>query len=455
MSVTEVIERVLVKIRPSEEEKKVVNSITRDLIELSREVIEESGLDVTPVPVGSIAKDTFLSGDHDIDLFLAFPLDLSLNELKEEGLKLAKEIGRRLERYEIGYAEHPYVRGYYKGYQVDLVPCYNVKDWREVKTAVDRSILHTKWVLENIDGKNDEVRLLKRFLKGINAYGSEIYIRGFSGYLAEILVIKFGSFLKVLEKADFMLKQKVIDPAGWLKKEPELAMKTVKREIEEDKPIVVIDPVDPRRNVAANLSWERYGLFYFRSAQFLKSPSEDFFFPKKRIGSYREELKRRGTHLVTLIFQPPNLVDDILLPQLERTAKGITRQLELEGFKVLGYDYGKNFIFIEVDRTELPRVEIKRGPLYFSTHGMRFYEKNERVWIEGKDLYSEREREDHIVDVLEKILQSGGFSAGKNVKKVVKESDILVDFVPRSLHEDAYIFLARQKFIIKCYKSNG
>nr|WP_088859094.1 CCA tRNA nucleotidyltransferase [Thermococcus chitonophagus] len=445
----ELLSQVLERIKPREEDYRELNEVRLYLLELVKSSSEELGLEVKPYFVGSLEKDTFLRGDHDIDLFLAFPLDTPLEVLREKGLELAKRIAEDLDRYEVAYAEHPYVRAYYKGFQVDLVPCYDVRDWRDVKTAVDRSILHTRWVLENLSGRNDEVRLFKKFLKGINAYGSEIYVRGFSGYLAEILVIKFGSFLEVLEKHDFMLRQKVIDPGNWLKREPEIAMKTVKREIEEDKPLVVIDPVDPRRNVAANLSWERYGLFYFNAKKFLENPSQEFFFPRVTPGNYLNELKRKGTHLLTLLFNPPDIVDDLLLPQVEKTAKGLARQLELEGFKVLGIDYGRNFIFLEVDRLERPIVSIKRGPLYFSSHGLRFYARNERVWIEGKDLYSEKPTEGWIVDVLEKILKSGMFSAGKQVKKAVQEADILVDYVPRSLRKDAYLFLSRMKFRIK------
>ncbi|MCD6372245.1 MAG: CCA tRNA nucleotidyltransferase, partial [Thermococcus sp.] len=323
MEIENVLEKILQRIRPTEEERALVEGLMRELEGIAKETIERLGLDVKPYFVGSLAKDTYLAGDHDVDLFLAFPLDTPLEELRERGLELGKAIAEGLDGYEVAYAEHPYVRATYRGVGVDLVPCYDVRSWKDVRTAVDRSILHTRWALENLSGRNDEVRLLKRFLKGINAYGSEIYVRGFSGYLAEILVIKYGSFLDVLEKADFMLKQKVIDPESWLKKEPEIALKTVKRETEEDKPLIVIDPVDPRRNVSANLSWERYGIFYFKAHQFLEDPSEEFFFVEGDIkGNYLDELRRKGTHLVTIMFPKPDLVDDILLPQLERSARG-------------------------------------------------------------------------------------------------------------------------------------
>ncbi len=38
------------------------------------------------------------------------------------------------------YASHPYVTGYIEGYYVDFVPCYNIKDSEELKSAVDRTL---------------------------------------------------------------------------------------------------------------------------------------------------------------------------------------------------------------------------------------------------------------------------------------------------------------------------
>ncbi|ASJ01326.1 CCA tRNA nucleotidyltransferase [Thermococcus gorgonarius] len=450
MTIEAVIAEVLRQIRPTEEERTFVKRLMGELKELAVETVEELGLDVKPHFVGSLAKDTYLAGDHDVDLFLAFPLETPLQELREKGLELGKVIARKLDSYEIAYAEHPYVRASYKGVSVDIVPCYDVNSWRDVRTAVDRSILHTRWVNENIKGKNDEVRLLKRFLKGINAYGSEIYVRGFSGYLAEILVIKYGSFLDVLKKADFMLRQKIIDPKNWLRREPEIAMRTVKREVELDRPLIVLDPVDPRRNVAANLSWERYGVFYFNAIKFLKEPSTKFFFPEKsRAGNYLDELRRKGTHLVTLIFGKQDLVDDLLLPQLERSARGFEKALEREGFRVFGWDYGysgdKAFIMLEVDRAERPSVRIHPGPEFFTERGRDFYRKNERVWLRGKRLYAEKSVKENILDVISELLEKNQVSLGKNLREAVKDADFLVDYVPGDLEGEAYLFLSRKK----------
>ena len=453
MDVEAVIGEVLSRIRPTEEERAFVKELMGKLENLAGETIEELGLDVEPHFVGSLAKDTYLAGDHDVDLFLAFPLDTPPEELRKKGLELGITIAEKLDSYEIAYAEHPYVRASYKGVSVDLVPCYDVRSWKDVRTAVDRSILHTKWVNEHLKGRNDEVRLLKRFLKGINAYGSEIYVRGFSGYLAEIFVIKYGSFLDVLKNADFMLRQKIIDPADWLRREPEIARKTVKREVSEDKPLIVIDPVDPRRNVSSNLSWERYGIFYFKSGEFLMRPSIEFFFPpKKEKGYYLEELRKRGTALVTLLIDAPEVVDDILLPQLERSARGFEKALEREDFRVLGWNVGragKAFIMLELDRAERERVKLKPGPEFFTERGRRFYEKNKKVWLIGKRLYSEKRVSESVVDVIAELLEKNQVSLGRGIRDAVKGADILLNYVPKELEHEAYLFLSREKWNLK------
>ena len=447
----ELLKEVLSMIKPSEEEKKVVSAVTEAVFQIAKDEIDNYNLDIVPYLVGSIAKDTYLSGDHDIDLFLAFPTNTSLEELKKTGLELAKAIGRKLDTYEIAYAEHPYVKATYRGFEVDLVPCYNVENWKEVRTAVDRSILHTKWIIEHLDGKNDEVRLLKRFLKGINVYGSEVYIRGFSGYLTELLIIKYGSFMKLIEDIEFLGKSKIVDLGGWIRKEPEIAYKTIERESES--PLIVIDPVDPRRNVASALSWEKFGVFYFKAREFREGPRREFFFPpEKKTGNYRGLLREKGTNLVTILFQKPDLVDDILLPQLEKSARGLEKVLKKKGFDVVDINWGymeKAFIMLEVDKVHRPKVSLKMGPEFLTESGVEFYKRNKKVWIRGKRLYSEKEVTENIVDVIKELFIKNQVALGRSIKKEIINSDILVNFVPPKLEKEAYLFLSKEKWNVK------
>src|SRR5207249_3088716 len=73
--------------------------------------------------VGSVAKGVHLTGTE-IDIFVAFPADTPREVLEREGLAL----GDVLERPVRMYAEHPYTRGWYGGFEVEVVPCYRITD---------------------------------------------------------------------------------------------------------------------------------------------------------------------------------------------------------------------------------------------------------------------------------------------------------------------------------------
>lgn len=102
--------------------------------------------------------------------------DIFFEEVRERGLEFGKEIGKIFGEYEIVYVEYLYVRVKYRDVKVDLVFCYDVRDWKDVRIVVDCLIFYIKWVNENFNGKNNEVRLFKCFFKGIKVYGSEIYV---------------------------------------------------------------------------------------------------------------------------------------------------------------------------------------------------------------------------------------------------------------------------------------
>ncbi|MEM1834619.1 MAG: nucleotidyltransferase domain-containing protein, partial [Thermosphaera sp.] len=74
-------EEVLAKIKPSKEEYELVKTIFERISNTIREVSEASGLAVEVTLQGSIAHDTWLSGDRDLDVFVLFPTSLSLEEL--------------------------------------------------------------------------------------------------------------------------------------------------------------------------------------------------------------------------------------------------------------------------------------------------------------------------------------------------------------------------------------
>ena len=154
--------------------------------------------------VGSAARGTWLSGTHDIDVFISFPEETPRKDLETLGMAIAREVAKLAEHAEDRHAEHPYLNIIYKGFDVDLVPCFRVASASRIKSAVDRTPFHNDFIKPRIKGCEDEVLLLKQFMRGGGVYGSELRTQGFSGYLTELLVIHYGSFENTVSSSLFL-----------------------------------------------------------------------------------------------------------------------------------------------------------------------------------------------------------------------------------------------------------
>ncbi|NIA11056.1 MAG: CCA tRNA nucleotidyltransferase, partial [Nitrospiraceae bacterium] len=284
----EIEREVLSRVIPSaDEEKEILQAVE----ELKNKITERiDNLEAKVMLVGSIAKGTYLKNSLDIDLFILFPPRYSKDEIKEHTLSIGKEI---LQKWKVQYAEHPYIRGVYRGYDVDIVPCYEVSHPSEKMSAVDRTPFHTEYIRKNLRNRN-EVRLLKQFLKGIGCYGAEAKVQGFSGYLAELLVIKYGSFGGVLKNAREW-KGRVI-----------LSL-TDNNSNDFPENFVFIDPVDSSRNVAAALSPERLKFFIFAAGEYLKNPKTEFFFPKDVRPLPLDEIKEKVKNFIGICMPRPDV----------------------------------------------------------------------------------------------------------------------------------------------------
>lgn len=329
-------------------------------------MLQSKAWEAKPFVSGSVAKGTHLSG-ADVDLFVAFPPDLPREDLETRGLAL----GTILEKGVHLYAEHPYTRGLYRGVQVEIVPCYHITDASQRMSAVDRTPLHVDYVLGHLDGgQADQIRLLKAWSEGIGLYGAEAKIRGFSGYLCELLVLKYSSFRGVLEASLAWRRGEAIEldrPAG--------------RTFEE--PLVVIDPVDPNRNVASAVSVEQMASFVHAAREYLRQPRISFFFPKPLktlpLARLRALVKRRGGHLLLVSLRAPQVTEDVLYPQLRKAHRAVTDLFEREGFAVHDARFdvaGKEAIFLfEFTIASLPRVQRHEGPPVWVKNAKDFLEK--------------------------------------------------------------------------------
>jgi tRNA nucleotidyltransferase (CCA-adding enzyme) len=195
----EIQQQVLSKITPLKKDRNHLENIINKVIEIVKKQIETNKIQAKIELVGSTAKDTFLKNNLDIDIFLKFPSEIKKEIMAKQTLSIGRKI---LTDTEECYAEHPYIRGTYNDYKVELVPCYEINDASQKISAVDRTPLHTKYIKENItENQKQQVRIFKQFLHGIRCYGAEAEIEGFSGYLCEILILYFDLFDYLIKDA--------------------------------------------------------------------------------------------------------------------------------------------------------------------------------------------------------------------------------------------------------------
>jgi tRNA nucleotidyltransferase (CCA-adding enzyme) len=360
-------ESVLSEIRPVHEEKEHIARVAEKIIKTA------AGKSCAePMIVGSVARGTFIHGDRDLDIFLLFDPVLSREELEEEGLRLARGIAEELsDSYFEKYAEHPYISATVEGFDVDLVPCFRVESASAIRSSVDRTPFHTRYIETKIGPLVDDVLLVKQFTKAGGVYGSDQMTEGFSGYLCELLILYYGGFPALLEAA-----------AEW--KPGTLIDLEAHRTKEFTGPLVVIDPVDPGRNVSASVSLDRMYEFVELARGYLNSPSRLFFFPPEEPVLTRQELTSRihfkGTYLYAITFPTPPYIPDVVVPQLRRSLDSIQGLLERNGFSVNSagcemFDT-RCILLFELDDEQVPHTRRHIGPpLWNRTNADRFFEK--------------------------------------------------------------------------------
>ena len=310
---------------------------------------------------GSLAKGTALSGNNEFDIFLLFPRHYPHHEMTMVGMQYARRAFAGM-RCEARYAEHPYLQIFYRDYHADIVPAYKISHISERGSSVDRSQLHTAYVNAKLShSAKGDVRLLKRFMKNFGIYGAELRVEGFSGYLCELLIVHYGSLCALMKAAAQWGEQPVIDT------EKQLSEDAARRNFAS--PLVVVDPTDPGRNVAAVVAHTSLSRFAFECRRFLAAPSDRFFFSKKIVRKPREislAMKKRGTLCLAVRFPAPKVVPDVLWPQLKKTAQALVRRLEALDFSVFGCyhwsDGNECMVLFELDRGELPAIVKATGP---------------------------------------------------------------------------------------------
>jgi len=355
-----ILASVLKRITPSRLERKKQAELAKEII---ARIKKTSGKHVDVVLCGSNARDTHLKGDNDLDIFVLFPEKLSRQDFEKEGLRIGKRVFRGHD-WEKAFSEHPYIRGKIKGFDVEIVPSYKVGRAELKQSSVDRSPFHNEYLKKRLGGKKrEEARLLRQFLKGIKAYGADSRASSVPGYVVELLVLEYGSFMKAVKAISQWRQGQAIDIEGYYKKGEA-------GKLFQDSALVVIDPVDKNRNVAAALSLNQFSRIVAAARAFLKKPSERFFFGRKErpwpVPRLKAMLKKKELVAVRIGY-PKKALADVVWGQIQRFARKTGKQLELNDFKVLRHEAWTDekqdiIIVFEVGSRILQKSCVKQGP---------------------------------------------------------------------------------------------
>ena len=445
-------EAILKDIKPTDEEKRHIEDVSSRVINFLQDACDEREVDAKVTLVGSVSKNTALKGKSDIDIFIAFPLDTDKAKLKEIGLDLAHaccdEFGSEAEHH---FASHPYVTTHIEGCEVDIVPCYAINDGSQLKSAVDRTILHTRYVKQRLSkSQEDEVLLLKRFMAMTGTYGSEFKVGGFAGYLCELLIIHYGDFESTLKAAINWKYHEVIDLEGF----------ATSGKFKE--PLIVIDPTDKNRNVGAALRLYKMAEFIQSARNYIFSDNKrDYFYPLERELKRDEilkEFKSRNSDVIAFRFDIPDIPLDTLHPQLRKTCEALENKLNTEEFNVFKADYWSDeiincVILLEMASSTLNNVRINKGPKVFITRACENFAGKygrENCFIKDDFLVHMEERQfnnarDYISHIFTKE-HIGLIKVGKNLKnnlidtfEFIDVEDVDVEFLDDFIHPGQHI----------------
>ena len=416
-------EEILQKITPTSADRAKLTALAEELQRKVTLVCQEQGVKAAVRVEGSFAKDTGLREEPEIDVFIRLPTTIPSRALGKIGLKIARKAtngARQVERF----AEHPYLEVFIDDVRLNIVPCYDVKrgEWL---SATDRTPFHTDYIKKRLNKDSlGEVRLLKKFLKGVDAYGAEIKIGGFSGYLCELLILHHKSFIETLGAFAGYTQRIAIHIEGYYAGRE----KEVKRLFPE--PLVIVDPVDKARNVASAVQPQKLYTIVAAARAFLRKPNAKFFYPPEisalAADALASKLENRGASLIFLTLGNIEAVPDVLWGQLYKTQRALRKLAELTDFKVLRDAVWSNektlsvFAF-EFEQRVLPSIKKHLGPPFKREkeceNFLSKYARNDGVvsgpYIEDGRWVVELPRVfTDVVELLREKLQDGGRTIG-------------------------------------------
>ncbi len=463
--------QILDRIAPTDEEVRrqewTINLLKEHLTDIAR----EKGLSFSSIAAqGSTGlKQTQIRGASDIDLFVALhPEDyedlISLPRTLRDR-RISRKFAALIDEWFIpaaeragatrlvkAYSQHPYLSLQLHGLDVDVIACFDLSSEdlmeRGPITAVDRTIHHTRYILNNVTPEiRNDIRILKSFVRASHAYGDSCAVGqiGLTGYALEVLTIIGNGFegaAKLLQE----LGNTPVDPFG---RDPE---ELLTRPAFENDFAIVIDPVDPERNLAASFSkravrWVQLRLSRLSELSSLGREPEviDMILEKPIPTEPLPSWLVSHCRSITFVGDPSRHYT-LYRDKIYRLIRALARTISQEGTgeprfgQVLWEVYFEGHVFaavLLVERTKIEPIYHRRGPPVeledaarsFRKHHRNVYEKDGYLWTEVHRRWTDVD--DLIRDYLKKHPITGLQPATDHTPVTARAKNVLYRYVMR------------------------
>lgn len=400
------MQEVINKITPSKKEREQVDSLIKNFFKKLKlkDAIPEIG--------GSMAKDTWLSGDYDIDVFVKFPYKMYKNK------DISKELQNRLKniKYEVLHGSRDYLQIKQGKFLFELIPVISINHSSKHLNITDVSPLHAKFVKE-FNKNPEQIRLAKAFLKANNLYGAESYIKGFSGYITELLVINYGSFQNLIKAASRWKQTTIIDMSNHYKSKEEILKNLNKDKITN---LILIDPVQPERNAGTALSEEKYLEFIETCKSYLRNPSNEFF-ELKEFNIKKLKEKKNKNKLVMFTIKALDGKPDVVGSKILKVFNYIKNKISEEGYKVLEGKWQwkeEALLYYIVKDEKLSDKILHYGPFKKDIENVKNFKKKwKKVYFDNERAYTKIKRKYKTINAFNKQFLKDNFIK-ERVKKI-------------------------------------
>lgn len=377
------LKNVLADITPSAEERQTTLRLANAFLTALNASLKKNKCAAKAVLGGSYAKDTWLKGDYDVDVFVRFALKHKKDDLSRLLAKALKPW--KAERVH-GSRDYFWVRE--KQFRLEIIPVLDITKAADAENVTDFSPLHVQWVNKNGAKYKGDIRLFKKFCKAQGVYGAESYIRGFSGHVVDILVIYHKGFLPLLKAAMKWKPKTIIDYYHHYDKKALFMLNESKIQ----GPLIVIDPVQKDRNASAALSQDKYDKLVIAAQKFLKNPrAESFVETDVDLG----KLAKQG-HIMQVLVKAPRGKEDVVGTKLLHVFEYLKRYLEDFTLVSSGWRWNKEnkaAYWYVIKQRSLPATMTHPGPpLEFAKAVAAFKKAHKKTFVSDHRLMAEVKR---------------------------------------------------------------